>query len=301
MIGLRIYQPGWVYVLSHRHYGGLLKIGFSDRVPEARVKEMHRETGTPIGFINEYSCLTPDAHLLEMAVHKKLAPSRDTPGKEFFSVSIKEAADAIRHAAKERGIKILDEFDPHHTFHSYSNFTHRKEFVEIIQKKIRVYGEDSFEKNLHEITCLFYYKKFRRLRIDKVFLINQFRLLLAEKQDWLFSLKGIKIKKDHFDKYWKTEMGFLEYIIRDMDAFVNSFGDNKVSFGQIFYFYISYSNEIRNDKLWSVMNDPNLSENLIRKNFNLLVDDNLKTEYWECIWCNLIKDWVSYNAVFSSR
>ena len=47
----------WVYALSNPSMPNMLKIGYTNQDPEARVKEINRATGVPTDFIVEYASL----------------------------------------------------------------------------------------------------------------------------------------------------------------------------------------------------------------------------------------------------
>ena len=74
---------GFLYILSHPHMPGLLKIGFTTRPVEERVQELSSSTGVPGAFTPEAYFISdsPEAH--EAEVFRLLSPHR-LPGKEFF-------------------------------------------------------------------------------------------------------------------------------------------------------------------------------------------------------------------------
>ena len=85
---------GFVYVLTNRSMPGLVKIGVTERTPEARARELSKSTSVPSPFMVECSIpIHGDASRIEKACHAALASKRK--GKEFFAVSIIEAKECI--------------------------------------------------------------------------------------------------------------------------------------------------------------------------------------------------------------
>ncbi len=85
---------GYLYILSNPKYQNLLKIGFTKRSVEERVKELNAPTGVPHPFTIEAYFLseTPEVH--EKEIHNRLSSYR-IESKEFFEVSILEALTSI--------------------------------------------------------------------------------------------------------------------------------------------------------------------------------------------------------------
>lgn len=94
---------GYVYILSNPAMPGLLKIGRTDRRPEARARELAASTGVPSEFCVEFSVLVADSMSAERFVHKTLEDKgyRNSKNREFFSVSLEEASEVIRQASVE--------------------------------------------------------------------------------------------------------------------------------------------------------------------------------------------------------
>lgn len=85
---------GFVYILSNEGMPGLLKIGFSIKVPTERAAELNT-TGVPSPFEVEYYCLIEKPALLEAAVHRQLKEARHANDREFFRLSLSEAIRAV--------------------------------------------------------------------------------------------------------------------------------------------------------------------------------------------------------------
>lgn len=85
---------GYVYVLSNPEMPGLLKIGQTTRSVTERVVELNSATGVPCPFVVEawFESIDPPSH--ESSIHSQLSACR-LPNREFFRVSLAEAARAI--------------------------------------------------------------------------------------------------------------------------------------------------------------------------------------------------------------
>lgn len=94
-------MKGWVYVISNKAMPGLVKVGYSEKDPEQRAKELDH-TGAPYPYIVEYEILVEEPYEIEQRVHQIL--SRYLEGKEWFRCSSEEAVDAIRRVAGGRAI-----------------------------------------------------------------------------------------------------------------------------------------------------------------------------------------------------
>jgi hypothetical protein len=77
---------GYIYILSNEHMPGLVKIGFTDRDPITRSKELSSHTGVPGKFNIEKSWEVLGAAAIEAAVFEELATLR-LDGREFFKFS----------------------------------------------------------------------------------------------------------------------------------------------------------------------------------------------------------------------
>jgi hypothetical protein len=93
------FNEGYMYVLENKGQPGILKIGYTDRTPQERLKEINGGTGviTPWYIINSFACKAP-AHI-EGMVHTQLWDYH--VNKEGFAVTPKMAEDVI--------IRIIDE------------------------------------------------------------------------------------------------------------------------------------------------------------------------------------------------
>jgi hypothetical protein len=89
---------GFVYVLSNVSMPGLVKIGFTLKVPTERAMELGT-TGVPAPFEVEYYCLVEDPASLEAQMHRALSAKRESNDREFFRLSPSEAIAAIASRA----------------------------------------------------------------------------------------------------------------------------------------------------------------------------------------------------------
>lgn len=96
---------GWVYVLSNESIPDLVKVGYTDRDPVGRAKELS-DTSVPFPFVVEYGALVQGAEAAERKAHGILAIQRVNKDREFFRCSVDEAIAAIR---KVLGDEILFE------------------------------------------------------------------------------------------------------------------------------------------------------------------------------------------------
>jgi hypothetical protein len=87
------YQHGYIYVLSNQLYDkALLKIGFTQRKPELRTKELFSgNTSVPQEFELEYACSVGDCRKAESHIHNILRSYRHKKNREFFFASIEVA------------------------------------------------------------------------------------------------------------------------------------------------------------------------------------------------------------------
>lgn len=95
-------MAGFVYIFTNPAYGHLIKIGKSDRDPEAFRRTELDGTGVPEPFKVEYYAYVDDHHSLERLLHQRFADARPNKHREFFAVSVFEAIQAIQNAGPVR-------------------------------------------------------------------------------------------------------------------------------------------------------------------------------------------------------
>jgi|TARA_R110002012_G_scaffold9736_1_gene45223 hypothetical protein len=85
----------WVYVLSNPSSPGLLKIGYTKKLPEERAKQISSATGVALPYKVEWAYQCFNGEMVEREVHHKLKAQRINNNKEFFQISLEEAKETI--------------------------------------------------------------------------------------------------------------------------------------------------------------------------------------------------------------
>lgn len=101
-------NPGYVYILVNEAMPDLIKIGFTNRSPEERKRELSRVTGVPIDYEIKYVLFTQDMKLLEQRVHNFLERYRLNKNKEFFKVDLYEGIDVLQKCADELRLEFAN-------------------------------------------------------------------------------------------------------------------------------------------------------------------------------------------------
>ena len=106
----RTSDTGWIYILSTRELGDMLKIGMTTRSVEQRVSEINSATGVAIPFGVRRCWYVHDPEKMEKAVHQKLAKYRLRNDREFFRVPFAIAVTEISSVVTDHecGIRTLD-------------------------------------------------------------------------------------------------------------------------------------------------------------------------------------------------
>ncbi|WP_308775891.1 GIY-YIG nuclease family protein [uncultured Bilophila sp.] len=87
-------MKGWVYIITNEAMPGLIKIGYTDRDPEIRAKELNG-TGNPFKYKVLYAALVENPKECEQKIHTLLKENR--VDKEWFSSNPYEAIFNIRY------------------------------------------------------------------------------------------------------------------------------------------------------------------------------------------------------------
>ena len=85
----------WVYILSNPTQPGLLKIGYTKKLPEERAKQISAATGVALPYKVEWAYQCFNGEMVEREVHHKLKAQRVNNSKEFFQISLEEAKETI--------------------------------------------------------------------------------------------------------------------------------------------------------------------------------------------------------------
>ena len=107
------HSVGFVYVLTNRGMPGLVKIGFTESLPEDRAKKLYT-TGVPTGFEVAFRVTTSRPRDVEAKVHDLLEKHRFDGAREFFHVDVQQAIEAVRLALSDiSGIGSWKSQKPH--------------------------------------------------------------------------------------------------------------------------------------------------------------------------------------------
>ncbi len=94
-------QTGYIYILKNQYMNGLLKIGFTTRMPADRVKELSGHTGVPGKFSLVKSWEVDDPAHVEQVIFASLHQYRAEG--EFFAISEDEAQEKIVKTLQKLG------------------------------------------------------------------------------------------------------------------------------------------------------------------------------------------------------
>lgn len=99
------FNEGYIYVLSNKGIPGILKIGYTDRSVQDRVREINSGTGviTPWYSVSYFHCKSPKH--IETIIHQSLKSYR--VNKEGFNVSLKQAEEVIKQIIDENNASIV--------------------------------------------------------------------------------------------------------------------------------------------------------------------------------------------------
>lgn len=89
-------QHGYIYILSTREARDMLKIGYTTRSVEDRVREINSATGVPIPYGVRAMWVVKNAREVEGKVHELLDEFRVRRDREFFDLDFKVAFALIR-------------------------------------------------------------------------------------------------------------------------------------------------------------------------------------------------------------
>ena len=96
--GLEIitFVKGVIYILSNDSMPGLVKIGFTEREPGERVKELNASTGVPEPFKVNAFFHSSAPYQDEQLIHSRLSDYRKNTSREFFQLTASQAVKIIR-------------------------------------------------------------------------------------------------------------------------------------------------------------------------------------------------------------
>lgn len=86
---------GYIYILSNPYMPNIYKVGFTNRTPKERSKEISGATGVPSDFHIEKYWKVNNAKQIEKKIHEKLDKYRVNQKREFFSLKLKQIINTI--------------------------------------------------------------------------------------------------------------------------------------------------------------------------------------------------------------
>lgn len=104
---------GYVYLLTNPSMPGLVKVGFTNRFVEERLRELTAATGVPTEFVIGAVFHSANPQFDEQQLHERLASYRVTPNKESFRIPLEEAI-AIAKRVLSRQPCLLREGSPNY-------------------------------------------------------------------------------------------------------------------------------------------------------------------------------------------
>lgn len=91
-------ESGFIYILSNSMMKDVYKVGFTERNPDVRAKEISRSMGLPADFLVEKYWRTVDPYIVEQRVHQELNSYHK--GNEFFEGEFDEFINIISHVVQ---------------------------------------------------------------------------------------------------------------------------------------------------------------------------------------------------------
>ncbi len=101
---------GYLYILTNRAFPGVLKIGYTDRDPNARVAELNN-TSVPHPFEIAFEALVDRPQELERLVHREIENTRENAQREFFRIRVSDAVEAVNRVCEAAEIKVIHSVD----------------------------------------------------------------------------------------------------------------------------------------------------------------------------------------------
>ena len=140
---------GFIYILRNNAMTGLLKVGFSVKVPDERASELYT-TGVPEPFELTYYCLVDDAKRIETEIHKGLSSYRHNNGREFFRVELADVLQLISSLCKP-------EFENLVTPKKHEIVLISRHFLEWEEKELKDFEEIVYRRSLEKYVNQVFY------------------------------------------------------------------------------------------------------------------------------------------------
>ena len=99
-------MAGWVYIFTNDAIPNLVKVGYTERDPELRAKELS-STGVPGVLFVEFAQMVEDPRKVEYQAHQLLNSFHYD--KEWFKCTIRRAQEAIEEAIDEHSAVITEQ------------------------------------------------------------------------------------------------------------------------------------------------------------------------------------------------
>ncbi len=95
----------FVYIMRcHAHTQSLFKVGFTDRDPELRARELSAATAAPLPFMVLHAWAVSDGLAAERSAHRALGSVRISESREFFQLAYEELRAIVDLAVSEWGL-----------------------------------------------------------------------------------------------------------------------------------------------------------------------------------------------------
>ena len=89
---------GIVYVLVNEAMPGYVKIGYTSKSLEQRIRELSASTSVPLPFTCSYACTVEDMGFVEGQLHDAFDDNRINPKREFFKIAPERVVAALKLA-----------------------------------------------------------------------------------------------------------------------------------------------------------------------------------------------------------
>ena len=99
-------KGGYIYILSTREQKDILKIGYTERTVEERVKEINSSTGVVIPYGCRAVWTVENASVVEKEIHAIFENERIRSDREFFRIDYFVAFDRINDFLRNRSIEL---------------------------------------------------------------------------------------------------------------------------------------------------------------------------------------------------
>ena len=102
VVGEELATGAFVYVMRcHAHSENLFKVGFTDRDPKLRAKELSSTTSAPSPFLVLQAWAVTDGYSAEQSAHAELKDVRLSANREFFQLDYRELCQRLERSLKE--------------------------------------------------------------------------------------------------------------------------------------------------------------------------------------------------------